>query len=101
LVATLLTACGGVVRSAPGSRSDALSYAQYQSLARGMSAKAIVNAFGQPADTLRRDGRVRGLQYWCEDPTGQAVELRLVFSAEEKLEEWRLQGAGQAGKKPG
>jgi hypothetical protein len=101
LAAALPAACSGVVRSAPASRPDALSYAQYQSLERGMTAKAIVRAFGPPADTLRRDGRVRGLKYWCENAAGEAVDLRLLFSAEERLEEWRLHVSDNADKKGG
>jgi hypothetical protein len=101
LAAALMTACGGVIRSAPGGRPDALSYAQFQSLEPGMTAKAIVGAFGAPADTLRRDGRVRGLKYWCENAAGEVVELRLLFSAEERLEKWRLQVSENADKKGG
>ena len=98
LALALGAACGGVIRSAPGSRADAVSFAQFQWLEKGMSAKAIVNAFGPPADILRRNGRVRGLKYWCEDASGQALDLRLIFSAEERLEKWRFRGPEKPGK---
>ena len=69
---------------------SALSYAQYQSLKKGMRAHAILNAFGRPADTLEREGKLRGLTYRCEDGNGKARELRMVFSAGERLQEWVL-----------
>ena len=51
---------------------------------------AIVNAFGKPAHTLEQDGKVRGLTYRCEDATGAVRQLRMVFSADERLEQWAL-----------
>ena len=55
-----------------------------------MRAQAILNAFGRPADTLERDGKIRGLTYRCEDGTGKTRELRMAFSAGERLQEWVL-----------
>ena len=55
-----------------------------------MTAKAILNAFGPARDVLEQDGKVRGLTYPCEDASGQVLALRMVFSADEKLEKWVL-----------
>jgi hypothetical protein len=53
-----------------------------------MAAEEIQKAFGPAQDVLRREERIRGLTYPCENATGQVVELRLAFSAEERLERW-------------
>ncbi len=55
-----------------------------------MAAQAILNAFGSAGNALERDGKVRGLTYRCEDASGQVLELRMVFTADEKLENWVL-----------
>jgi hypothetical protein len=73
-----------------------LSYSQYHSLEQGMRAKAILKAFGDPVDTLEQDGKVRGLTYYCENATGQATQLRMVFDAKEGLTQWALRGQGGA-----
>jgi hypothetical protein len=83
----LVAACGG--RSILGS-GKALSYAQYRSLEAGTEARAILNAFGPAGNVFEQDGKVRGLSYACEDPAGQVLQLRMVFSADEKLEKWVL-----------
>ncbi|MHC4971842.1 MAG: hypothetical protein ACYTG3_05885 [Planctomycetota bacterium] len=69
---------------------NTLSYSQYHSLEQGMRAKAVLKAFGDPVHTLEQDGKVRGLTYFCENATGQVMQLRMVFSAEEQLHQWAL-----------
>jgi hypothetical protein len=44
--------------------------------------------FGPAEHVLRREEKVRGLTYPCENASGEIVELRLAFSAEERLERW-------------
>lgn len=85
----LLAACGGSSRLFEGSQK-ALSYAQYRSLGEGMTAQAILNAFGAAGNVLEQDGKVRGLTYACEDASGQVLQLRMVFSSAERLENWVL-----------
>jgi len=68
----------------------ALSYAQYRSLSEGTTAQAILNAFGAAKGSLQQDGKYRGLTYACDDASGKVVELRMVFSADERLEKWVL-----------
>jgi len=67
-----------------------LSYSQYHSLEQGMRAKAILKAFGDPVHTLEQDGKIRGLTYFCENATGQVMQLRMVFDAKEGLTQWAL-----------
>jgi hypothetical protein len=55
-----------------------------------MPADGIQEAFGPPADVLRKDGKVRGLTYPCENAEGEVMHLRMVFSAEGRLEDWAL-----------
>jgi len=90
----LLAACGTTRIGWPAiggiGGGETLSYAQYKSLAKGMRARSILDAFGTPADTLERDGLIRGLTYRCEDGTGEVRQLRMVFTIEERLEEWAL-----------
>ena len=85
----LLAGCGGKIRLL-GGPEKALSYAQYRSLGEGMTAQAILNAFGPAKGVLEQDGNFRGLTYPCEDASGRVVELRMVFSADERLEKWVL-----------
>jgi hypothetical protein len=87
----LLPACGGGGSILTG-RKNSLNYAQYHSLESGLRAKSILKAFGRPYDMLEKDGKVRGLTYWCEDATGRVVELRMVFNEAERLEHWALMG---------
>jgi len=87
----LLSGCGGTSGWLGSSPKNALSYSQYHSLEQGMRAKAILKAFGDPVHALEQDGKVRGLTYLCENATGQAVELRMVFDAQEGLQKWALQ----------
>jgi hypothetical protein len=84
----LLAGCGG--KTILGGSDKALSYAQYRSLGEGMTAQAILNAFGPAGNVLEQDGKVRGLTYACEDASGQVLQLRMVFSADERLEKWVL-----------
>lgn len=67
-----------------------LSYAQYNSLEKGMSPGAVIAAFGTPADTLERDGRVRGLGYRCRNARGIDVPLLMVFDERGRLTKWTL-----------
>jgi hypothetical protein len=87
----LAAACGTQLRI--GGNSNALSYAQHQSLEQGMEARAILRAFGKPQDVLEQDGKVRGLTYACETATGAVESLRMVFSPDERLDRWTLGGA--------
>jgi hypothetical protein len=73
---------------------NTLSYSQYHSLERGMRAKAVLKAFGDPAHTLEQDGRIRGLTYACENATGQVMQLRMVFDKKEQLQQWALRTPG-------
>jgi hypothetical protein len=86
----LLSGCGGTSGWLGSSSRNALSYSQYHSLERGMRAKAILKAFGDPVRALEQEGKVRGLTYSCENANGQVVELRMVFDAEEWLKQWVL-----------
>ena len=81
----LLAGCGILN---PG--RNALSFAQYNSLSKGMPSSAITKAFGRPADILEKDGKVRGLSYRCEDGNGDVVGLKMVFDAQGLLEHWAL-----------
>jgi len=69
----------------------ALTYAQCQSLEKGMRANTVITAFGKPVDILERDGAIRGLSYLCENAAGVAVPLRMVFDDRGRLAEWVLQ----------
>jgi hypothetical protein len=82
-----------------GGKPDALSYAQYHSLEKGMTAAAILKAFGPPAHTLEQDGKVRGLTYFCEDAAGKAQQLRMVFDGDGRLEKWALTSGEAAPKR--
>ena len=84
----LVAACGG--KSVFSGSSKALSYAQYKSLEKGTSAEAIQNAFGAAGNAFEKDGKIRGLAYPCEDAAGQVLQLRMVFTADEKLDNWVL-----------
>lgn len=86
----LLPACGGWGILGGG---KSLSYAQYQSLEKGMSAKAVINAFGPASHVLERDGKIRGLTYRCENPNGEVNQLRMVFDDMGRLEKWALSAA--------
>lgn len=55
-----------------------------------MSAAAILQAFGPPADRLVKQGKVRGLTYPCEDAAGRPARLRMVFGSGQKLARWTL-----------
>lgn len=55
-----------------------------------MTAQAILNAFGPAGNVFEQDGKVRGLTYPCEDASGQVLQLRMVFSPDERLEKWVL-----------
>jgi hypothetical protein len=85
----LLPACGGGGSILTGSKRS-LNYAQYHSLEPSLRAKAILRAFGKPYDLLEKDGKVRGLTYWCEDANGNVVQLRMVFNEAERLQHWAL-----------
>jgi hypothetical protein len=84
----LVAACGG--KSLLSGSSKALNYAQYRSLERGVTAQVILSAFGPAGNVLEKDGKVRGLAYPCEDASGQVHQLRMVFTDEERLENWVL-----------
>lgn len=92
----LLAGCKGAPGWLGGSPENTLSYSQYHSLERGMRAKAILKAFGDPAHALEQDGKIRGLTYFCENATGQVMQLRMVFDAEEGLKQWALLSPGKA-----
>ncbi|MHC4930957.1 MAG: hypothetical protein ACYTGV_02035 [Planctomycetota bacterium] len=87
----LLPACSGSSSPLTG-RKNSLNYAQYHSLEAGLRAKSILRAFGKPYDLLEKNGKVRGLTYWCEDANGDVVELRMVFNEAERLQHWVLKG---------
>ena len=55
-----------------------------------MTAQAILSAFGPAGNVFEQDGKVRGLTYACEDASGQVQQLRMVFSADQRLEKWVL-----------
>ncbi|MHC4548230.1 MAG: hypothetical protein ACYTEZ_05575 [Planctomycetota bacterium] len=86
----LLAGCKGSPLLNPFPSGKALSYSQYHSLERGMRAQAILRAFGTPAHTLEQDGKVRGLTYPCENSAGRVMQLRMVFDAQERLQQWAL-----------
>ena len=69
---------------------DSLSFAQYNSLEKGMSAKEVRAAFGSPTHVLERDGKVVSLTYTCENSTGDKVPLKLLFSPKGRLDKWAL-----------
>lgn len=83
-----LAACGGGYIS--GESSGALSYAQYQSLEKGMRAETVLAAFGRPAGRVEREGRVEALTYRCEDAQGRVQALRLEFDEGGVLVRWSL-----------
>ena len=83
----LIAGCRGGVFG----RHDSLSFAQYNSLETGMSAEAVITAFGKPADTLEKDGRIRGLGYRCQNARGVVVPLKMVFDERGRLKKWALQ----------
>lgn len=86
----LLAGCkGGSGWMGSGTRNT-LSYSQYHSLEPGMRARAVLKAFGDPAHTLEQEGKVRGLTYFCENATGQVMQLRMVFDDQEQLQQWAL-----------
>ena len=97
LTLILGAACGSQLRIGGG---NPLSYAQYMSLEKGMHAGAIVRAFGKPAHSLEQDGKVRGLTYSCEDATGKVEQLRMVFTAEQRLDRWVLGGGAGTAPEP-
>ena len=70
---------------------DSLSYAQYRSLQKGVSAEAVISAFGKPSDILERNSKIFGLTYLCENARGVAVPLRMVFDERGRLTKWVLQ----------
>ena len=70
---------------------DPLSYAQYNSLQRGVQAAAVRDAFGTPTHVFERDGAVAGFTYPCENSAGVVVPLKLVFTSEGRLDRWALQ----------
>ncbi len=87
----LVAACGTPRASWKRLPTDGpLSYAQLNSLEKGRGATTILKAFGEPKHKLNKDGRIRGLTYPCEDGTGNVQELRMVFSAKERLTKWTL-----------
>jgi len=96
----LLSGCGGTSGWRGSNSKNALSYSQYHSLEKGMRAQAILKAFGDPVHALEQDGKVRGLTYSCENATGQVVELRMVFDAEEGLKQWALRNPEGAKAEP-
>jgi hypothetical protein len=96
----LLLGCKGGSGWMTSKPKNTLSYSQYHSLEQGMRAKAILKAFGDPADALEQDGKMRGLTYFCENATGQVTQLRMVFDPEERLKQWALRSAGTP-KSPG
>jgi len=55
-----------------------------------MRVETIRKGFGPGGDVLETDGVVRGLAYPCEDADGRVLQLRMVFSAEGRLENWAL-----------
>jgi hypothetical protein len=84
-VATLLlvAACGTF-------KGSVLSYAQYQSLEKGMTAKAVISAFGEADDLMEHEGKITGLTYRCENANGKKGVLRLGFDKNGKLTKWVL-----------
>ncbi|MHC4134932.1 MAG: hypothetical protein ACYS0K_08110 [Planctomycetota bacterium] len=86
----LLAGCKGGSGFLGSKPRNALSYSQYHSLEQGMRAKAILKAFGDPVHALEQEGKVRGLTYFCENATGQVMQLRMVFDAKEGLTQWAL-----------
>lgn len=87
----ILTACQGPL--ALLGKGEALSYAQVQSLEKGMRAKTILRTFGEPLHRLEKEGRVVGLTYRCEDARGKIRELRLGFSPDGVLQRWTVAGS--------
>ena len=69
-----------------------LSYAQVQSIRPGQTVPELVDQFGEPRDTLEKDGAVRGLTYKAEDPTGKVRELRIGLNDEGRVVRWTLGG---------
>ena len=86
----LLAGCKGGSGWIGSKPKNTLSYSQYHSLERGMRAKAVLKAFGDPAHALEQDGKIRGLTYFCENATGQVMQLRMVFDKDEQLQQWAL-----------
>jgi hypothetical protein len=87
-----LFACHSGVIS--GESSGALSYAQYQSLEKGMREATVLQAFGRAHGRVEKDGKVESLTYRCEDAEGNVKDLRLAFDAEGVLERWSFEGQG-------
>jgi len=85
----LLAGCGIL-----NAGKNALSFAQYNSLAKGMTSASVMKAFGRPADVLEKDGKVRGLSYRCQDANGKVVGLRMVFDEQGQLQSWTLRPDG-------
>ncbi|MHC4960274.1 MAG: hypothetical protein ACYTGN_18130 [Planctomycetota bacterium] len=85
-VATLLlaAACGTL------GRGSVLSYAQYQSLTKGLDARAVISAFGEADDLMEHEGKITGLTYRCENANGKTGLLRLGFDKAGKLSKWVL-----------
>jgi hypothetical protein len=73
-----------------GESSGALSYAQFQSLEKGMSADTVLETFGRAMGRVGKEGRIAALTYRCEDAQGEVRELRLEFDAGGILERWSL-----------
>ncbi|NJN14362.1 MAG: hypothetical protein HC813_01575 [Planctomycetes bacterium] len=74
------------------SSKEALSYAQYTSLERGMTLDSVREAFGPGQEPLLIEGALRGLSYPCENRKGEVYPLKLVFDGKGRLQEWALPG---------
>lgn len=85
----LLAGCGIL-----NAGKNAVSFAQYNSLSKGMESSSVMRAFGRPADILEKDGKIRGLSYRCQNGNGKVVGLRMVFDQQSRLENWTLRPDG-------
>jgi hypothetical protein len=91
--AALSTACGGGSMSLPQlprvpmlGGDDEMSYAQVQSVQRGLTAAQVRDAFGEPKRISRRaDGTVERMEYPARDAAGSSEQLLLDFDARERL----------------
>jgi hypothetical protein len=97
-VLVLTVSCGvrPVVSSTGERYPKSLSYAQYHTLSRGLSAPTVIRIYGPPAATVRQGDRVVGLSYACEDADGKLTELRMLFDGDERLSRWGLRKTGQS-----
>ncbi|MEM9406769.1 MAG: hypothetical protein AAGA81_12095 [Acidobacteriota bacterium] len=92
-IATLLlvAACGSdsFVRGGRGGEG-VLSFAQVQSIERGMSLAELEKRFGPPVSKLEGEGRVAAVAYRAENAQGGVEELRIAVDADGLVERWTL-----------